>query len=188
MYPSLYKTKSCLIWTTEWHYCKNSTLKLCVRLYPVVAFYLDTEDHDPVTTSTPFQPCQRGLEKETPKGSLVSRIHTVRDVTWNITETTPTSEIADTPVLLSVWEKWIWGFHGQKKRKNTERNASATLRVITRYAYWGYLVFIFFFRETQGSNLNRHWIRCFQMNIDFQHSNVGRYHSNAYDVDWNLEF
>ena len=61
---------------------------------------MDTERHNPVTTSTPFKPCHRGLKNETPESGLVSRLDMVGDDIWNIMENTSTSEIADAPSSL----------------------------------------------------------------------------------------
>jgi len=70
-------------------------------LFPMESLsLLDTGGHTPVTTSTPFQLCHRGLEKEIPESGLFSQLDTLHDETWNITENISAPEIADAPSSL----------------------------------------------------------------------------------------
>ncbi|KAJ7351855.1 hypothetical protein OS493_035160 [Desmophyllum pertusum] len=67
-------------------------------LFPMENLSLtDTSSQTPVATSTPFQLCQRGLEKETPESAFSSQLDKLYDDTWNMTENISTSRIADAP-------------------------------------------------------------------------------------------
>ena len=72
-------------------------VRLNENVFSVFVFQTDTSSQTPVATSTPFQLCQKGLEKETPESAFSSQLDKLYDDTWNMTENISTSRIADAP-------------------------------------------------------------------------------------------
>ena len=63
----------------------------------MIVFQSDTRRQALITTSTPFQLCHKGLEKDTPKSALSSWRTEMHDDTWTLTVNVSTLRIVDAP-------------------------------------------------------------------------------------------